>query len=115
MRSAAARRDRRTTLLPVSALTGEGIDGLRAGDPAGAHGAWSRRRGFITSLRHEQLLRESCEYLEQARARRAKRASRTRCCCWISMRALRPIDAITGATTADDILNRIFSTFCIGK
>jgi tRNA modification GTPase len=28
---------------------------------------------------------------------------------------LRPIDAITGATTADDILNRIFSTFCIGK
>jgi hypothetical protein len=26
--------------------------------------------------------------------------------------ALRPIDAITGATTADDILNRIF---CIGK
>jgi tRNA modification GTPase len=29
--------------------------------------------------------------------------------------ALRPIDAVTGATTADDILNRIFSTFCIGK
>jgi len=29
--------------------------------------------------------------------------------------ALRPIDSITGATTADDILNRIFSTFCIGK
>jgi O-acetylhomoserine (thiol)-lyase len=25
------------------------------------------------------------------------------------------IDAITGATTADDILNRIFSAFCIGK
>ncbi len=29
--------------------------------------------------------------------------------------ALQPLDAITGATTADDILNRIFSTFCIGK
>jgi len=29
--------------------------------------------------------------------------------------ALRGLDAITGATTADDILNRIFSTFCIGK
>ena len=29
--------------------------------------------------------------------------------------ALQPIDAITGATTADDILNRIFSSFCIGK
>jgi len=29
--------------------------------------------------------------------------------------ALRPLDAITGATTADDILHRIFSQFCIGK
>jgi tRNA modification GTPase len=29
--------------------------------------------------------------------------------------ALQPLDAITGVTTADDILNRIFSTFCIGK
>lgn len=28
---------------------------------------------------------------------------------------LEPLDAVTGATTADDILNRIFSTFCIGK
>ena len=29
--------------------------------------------------------------------------------------ALRPIDEITGATTTDDILNLIFSRFCIGK
>jgi tRNA modification GTPase len=29
--------------------------------------------------------------------------------------ALRPLDAMTGATTTDDILNLIFSTFCIGK
>ena len=29
--------------------------------------------------------------------------------------ALRPLDDITGATTADDILNLIFSSFCIGK
>jgi tRNA modification GTPase len=28
---------------------------------------------------------------------------------------LRPLDEITGATTTDDILNLIFSTFCIGK
>jgi tRNA modification GTPase len=30
-------------------------------------------------------------------------------------RALESLDGLTGATTADDILNRIFSTFCIGK
>ena len=29
--------------------------------------------------------------------------------------ALRPLDAITGETTVEDILNNIFSTFCIGK
>ncbi len=29
--------------------------------------------------------------------------------------ALRALDEITGATTADDILNLIFSSFCIGK
>ena len=29
--------------------------------------------------------------------------------------ALRPLDEITGATTTDDILNLIFSRFCIGK
>jgi tRNA modification GTPase len=29
--------------------------------------------------------------------------------------ALRALDALTGQTTIDDILNQIFSTFCIGK
>ena len=29
--------------------------------------------------------------------------------------ALRALDELTGATTAEDILNLIFSTFCIGK
>jgi len=29
--------------------------------------------------------------------------------------ALRALDSLTGATTPDDILARIFSTFCIGK
>jgi tRNA modification GTPase len=29
--------------------------------------------------------------------------------------ALRPLDEITGATSNDDILNLIFSKFCIGK
>jgi tRNA modification GTPase len=29
--------------------------------------------------------------------------------------ALRALDELTGATTAEDILDLIFSTFCIGK
>jgi tRNA modification GTPase len=29
--------------------------------------------------------------------------------------ALKALDSLTGVTTSDDILGRIFSTFCIGK
>jgi len=29
--------------------------------------------------------------------------------------ALQALDSLTGITTPDDILGRIFSTFCIGK
>ena len=98
-------------VIAVSALTGEGIDKLRGAIlPADA----MEEGGFITSLRHEHLLRESLEFQEKARA--AIEAEIPHEMLLLDLyAALRPIDAITGATTADDILNRIFSTFCIGK
>jgi len=101
---------------PVSALTGEGIDQLRdaifqAVAPADSG---EQETGFITSLRHERLLRESLEYLRKAREAVAQNIPHEMLLLDLYA-ALRPIDAITGATTADDILNRIFSTFCIGK
>ena len=102
--------------LRVSALTGEGIGELRRGivDALAPRGRLEQEGGFITSLRHEQLLRESREALEQAR--RATELGIPHEMLLLDLyAALRPIDAITGATTADDILNRIFSTFCIGK
>lgn len=80
----------------------------------GFSGEWAQESGFITSLRHEQLLRESVEAL--ANARTAVEVGIPHEMLLLDLyAALRPIDAITGATTADDILNRIFSTFCIGK
>ncbi|MFB3828038.1 MAG: tRNA uridine-5-carboxymethylaminomethyl(34) synthesis GTPase MnmE [Bryobacteraceae bacterium] len=110
VRRAEARRQAET-LTPhcVSALTGEGIDALRDAllppeeDP-----------GFLTSLRHEQLLRESVSYLEKARQAAVDGIPHEMLLLDLYA-ALHPIDALTGATTADDILNRIFSTFCIGK
>jgi tRNA modification GTPase len=96
----------------VSAVTGEGIAGLRQRiAPAAAH---EQEDGFITSIRHEQLLRESVEALRQAR-KAAEFGIPHEMLLLDLYAALRPIDAITGATSADDILNRIFSTFCIGK
>ena len=102
--------------LPVSALTGSGIKELRAAitEVIAPPGQLEQEGGFITSLRHEQLLRESGEALVQARTATSIGIPHEMLLLDLYA-ALRPIDAITGATTADDILNRIFSTFCIGK
>ena len=103
-------------LIAVSALTGEGIEELRRrclqqiapGDRMEQEG------GFITSIRHEQRLRESLEAIEKAREATGNGLPHEMLLIDLYT-ALQSIDAVTGATTADDILNRIFSTFCIGK
>jgi len=102
--------------LPVSALTGAGIGELRNAimETIAPLGRLEQEGGFITSLRHEQLLQESAEALAQARTAASIGIPHEMLLLDLYA-ALRPIDAITGATTADDILNRIFSTFCIGK
>ena len=107
-------------VLFVSALTGTGIEELRRAimetvvGISVPRGQLEQEGGFITSLRHEQLLRESGEALAQARTATSIGIPHEMLLLDLYA-ALRPIDAITGATTADDILNRIFSTFCIGK
>ena len=55
---------------PVSALTGEGIEALREAvfQAVAPAGGGELGTGFITSLRHERLLRESLAYLEKAAA-----------------------------------------------
>ena len=104
------------TGLKVSALTGAGIEELRRAivDAIAPLNRLEQEGGFITSLRHEQLLQESAEALAQARTATSVGIPHEMLLLDLYA-ALRPIDAVTGATTADDILNRIFSTFCIGK
>jgi len=100
----------------VSAVTGEGIEPLRRAilEAVAPGGAFEQETGFITSLRHEGLLQESAAYFEKARAAVAANIPHEMLLLDLYA-ALQPIDAITGATTADDILNRIFAKFCIGK
>jgi tRNA modification GTPase len=97
-------------------LTGAGIDELRRAiiHEVAPEGILEQETGFITSIRHEQLLNEALEFLEKARAAAAAQIPHEMLLLDLYA-ALRPLDAMTGATTADDILNRIFSTFCIGK
>ncbi len=96
----------------VSALTGENLSLLRER----IMGTFSPEMGdgFITSLRQKGLLTEARENLERARV--AIEAHIPHEMLLLDLYgALRGIDGVSGATTADDILNRIFSTFCIGK
>ena len=100
----------------VSAETGEGVELLqqRVIEAIGAGAVQEQEYAFITSLRQENLLSEAVAALDIAiEAAGAGIPHEMLMLDFYS--ALRPVDAITGATTADDILNRIFSTFCIGK
>ncbi len=102
--------------VPVSAATGAGLDTLReAVLQAIGHAAQAEHEfAFITSLRQEQLLSECAGALRCARAAAEENIPHEMLLLDL-YGALYPLDAITGKTTADDILNRIFSTFCIGK
>lgn len=100
----------------VSAITGEGLAALReAVLQAIGHAAQAEHEfAFITSLRQEQLLSECLGALQAARLAVVENIPHEMLLLDLYA-ALYPLDAITGKTTADDILNRIFSTFCIGK
>jgi len=102
--------------LQASAVTGAGIAELRneilrhiAGDAAP-----SAETGFLTNLRHQDLVRAALAALEAANAAVDNRVPHEMLLLDL-YNALRPLDEITGVTSNDDILNLIFSTFCIGK
>jgi tRNA modification GTPase len=100
----------------ASALTGEGIAELRTeilrhiGGETGAQA----EAGFLTNVRHQGLVENSLVALDVA-ASAVKTKVPHEMLLLDLYNALRPLDAITGATTTDDILNLIFSTFCVGK
>ncbi len=100
----------------TSAITGEGIDALRrailrhvAGD-----GAAQGESGFLTNVRHQGLVREALAGLDAARRALEQKVPHEMMLLDLYT-ALHALDGITGATTSDDILNLIFSSFCIGK
>jgi tRNA modification GTPase len=100
----------------TSATTGRGIAELRNEifrRVAGDSGA-DRETGFLTNLRHQERVRESLAALAAAELAIENKIPHEMLLLDL-YNALRSLDEITGATTNDDILNLIFSTFCIGK
>jgi tRNA modification GTPase len=105
--------------LPVvrtSALTGAGIPELRTEilrQVSGEQGA-QIESGFLTNARHRGLVENALHALDAASAAVNQNVPHEMLLLDL-YNALRPLDEITGATTTDDILGLIFSTFCIGK
>lgn len=102
--------------ISTSALTGEGIPELRAEilRHIGGNAGGQAESGFLTNIRHQGLIKDSLAALEAAKMAVVGKIPHEMLLLDL-YNALRPLDAITGATTTDDILNLIFSTFCIGK
>lgn len=109
--------DNPTRAFKTSAVTGEGIDTLRAAilEQVSGHSVRGEQEtGFLTNIRHQRLVEESLGCIEAA-IHAVKGHIPHEMIMLDLYGVLRPLDAITGETTTDDILNLIFSSFCIGK
>jgi tRNA modification GTPase len=98
----------------TSALTGEGIPQLKEEILRLATGGAAEEPGMLTSLRHHQAVAATLTALQDAAKANAEGTPHEMILLDL-YRALAALDSLTGRTTSDDILNLIFSTFCIGK
>jgi tRNA modification GTPase len=104
--------------LPVvhtSALSGEGVAELKEKMLAlVGERTVETESGMLTSLRQYQAVTATLEGLGAAGAAAGQNIPHEMVLLDL-YGALRHLDSLTGETTSDDILNLIFSTFCIGK
>ncbi len=103
----------------ISALKGEGIDGLRKAIVAEllsnkAVGQEGVADLLITNIRHKQLLDSALESLKRANDTFEK-GEPLEITALFLREALNSLGEIIGVVTTDDILNKIFAEFCIGK
>ena len=102
-------------IVDVSAKTGEGLNELRDAILAPFATRDAHDTGLlITDARHFDLLERARAALLSSGALIEERASEEIVLVGLHD-ALRFLGEITGETTPDDILSRIFATFCIGK
>jgi len=99
----------------LSARTGAGLDALRAAIlRAAGTAAPARDVPAITNLRHADLLARAREALARAGTAAAAQLPEELVLEDLGDARAR-LEEITGRRTPDDVLERIFSSFCIGK
>ena len=101
--------------LRTSAKTGEGLDALQQSIIEPFHPESVEQSGFLVSdARHYDLLVRAAAEIENSIALLDRRMSEEIVLIGLH-NALRFLGQVTGETTTEDMLTRIFSTFCIGK
>ncbi len=100
----------------VSAITGEGIDGLFRvmKEKALGSSSYSEKNAIVSNSRHYDCLRRAKESLEKAEESISRKMSGEFIAVDIR-NAADDLGEIIGIVTSDDILNNIFTKFCIGK
>jgi len=102
--------------LLISTVTGEGLKTLREiiTDRVGLRIFEPAQSVTITNVRHQEILLRCRDYL--AKALESIESGTPPECVAVDLRgAADVLGEITGAITSDEVLNRIFSQFCIGK
>ncbi|HSS65635.1 MAG TPA: tRNA uridine-5-carboxymethylaminomethyl(34) synthesis GTPase MnmE [Gammaproteobacteria bacterium] len=102
------------TEIRISAKTGAGFENLVAALKQAVGYRQAGEGSFTARRRHIEAIGEALEHARSARAQCGKHA-----CGELIAEDLgqmqRSLGEITGTFTSDDLLERIFSTFCIGK
>jgi tRNA modification GTPase len=100
--------------VPVSAVTGSGLDALRAALGAALAGSRPAEDALVTDARHAEAIRSGVEAMERAASALSSGLSEE-----LAIEDLREAQAslaeIVGELAHDALYDRIFSTFCIGK
>ena len=98
----------------LSAVTGAGIQDLRDHLKAVVGYSGTEAGGFIARRRHLDALQRTSTHLQQANQNLVNKHAGELCAEELRL-AQQNLAEITGEFTADDLLSRIFSSFCIGK
>ena len=101
-------------LIRLSARTGEGVDVLRNHLKQSMGFDTNMEGGFLARRRHLQALEQAAEHLQQGKAQLLGVWAGELLAEELRL-AQQNLSEITGEFTSDDLLGRIFSSFCIGK
>ncbi|GKX55846.1 tRNA modification GTPase MnmE [Leminorella grimontii] len=102
------------SLIRLSARTGEGVQALRDHLKASMGFTSNTEGGFLARRRHLQALETAAEHLDQGMEQLVS-ARAGELLAEELRQAQQSLSEITGEFTSDDLLGRIFSSFCIGK